>query len=50
MLPLILSNVSFAQAAAYPFPNSAYVLAESQESGLICLEWCGIQNLKNLRN
>jgi broad specificity phosphatase PhoE len=42
MLPLILQNVSFAMAATYPFPNTAYVLAESQDRGLVGLEWCGI--------
>jgi broad specificity phosphatase PhoE len=42
MLPLILRNVSFAMAATYTFPNTAYVLAESQNRGLVCLEWCGI--------
>jgi broad specificity phosphatase PhoE len=42
MLPLILQNVSFAVAATYPFPNTTYVLAASQNTDLIGLEWCGL--------
>lgn len=42
MLPLILQNVSFAMAATYPFPNTAYVLAKSHKNSLNALEWCGI--------
>jgi broad specificity phosphatase PhoE len=42
MLPLILQNVSFAMAATYPFPNTAYVFAESRNRILVGLEWCGI--------
>jgi broad specificity phosphatase PhoE len=40
MLPLILQNVSFTMAANFPFPNTAYVLAELQSQNLVCLEWC----------
>ena len=39
MLPLVLVNIS--SAAALPFPNAAYVLAEAGSCGLVCLEWCG---------
>ena len=39
MLPQILANVHY--AAARPFPNAAYVLAEARSEGLVCVEWCG---------
>jgi broad specificity phosphatase PhoE/GNAT superfamily N-acetyltransferase len=42
MLPLILANVDFAFVLERPFPNTAYVLAESGAAGLMCLEWCGV--------
>ncbi len=41
MLPLILSNVSYAFAKEQPFPLTGYVLAETRPEGLFCLEWCG---------
>jgi broad specificity phosphatase PhoE len=41
MLPLVLANVGFAFAYEHPFPNTAYVRAESSPQGLICQEWCG---------
>jgi broad specificity phosphatase PhoE len=49
MLPLILQNVSFAMAATYPFPNTAYVLAEYHHKGLVGLEWCGISLTETAR-
>jgi 2,3-bisphosphoglycerate-dependent phosphoglycerate mutase len=42
MLPLILTNVDFAFGLERPFPNTAYVLAESGAAGLVCLEWCDV--------
>jgi probable phosphoglycerate mutase len=39
MLPIVLMNAG--TAAALPFPNAAYVLAEARPEGLVCLEWCG---------
>lgn len=42
MLPLILTNLNIAFALEYPFPNTGYVLAETTQQGLICLEWCGV--------
>jgi 2,3-bisphosphoglycerate-dependent phosphoglycerate mutase len=51
MLPLVLVNVDFDIAARQPFPNTGYVLAESDSPGsgsqgsspqeLVCREWCG---------
>jgi probable phosphoglycerate mutase len=43
MLPLLLTDIHFAWAAHQPFPNTAYVLAESRPGGLVCLDWCGNQ-------
>lgn len=42
MLPFILMNVDVAFVLERPFPNTAYVLAESGAAGLMCLEWCGV--------
>jgi probable phosphoglycerate mutase len=39
ILPSLLRNVR--EAAALPFPNASYVLAEARPEGLVCLEWCG---------
>jgi probable phosphoglycerate mutase len=46
MLPLVLVNVDFEFASHQPFPNTGYVLAESDSpgsgpQGLVCREWCG---------
>jgi probable phosphoglycerate mutase len=41
VLPLVLSNVSFAFAGEQPFPNTGCVLAEKRPEGLVCLDWCG---------
>jgi len=42
MLPAVLSNVSLDVASTLPFPNTAYVMAETRPEGLVCLEWCGV--------
>lgn len=43
MLPLILENISFEFANQHPMSNTAYVLAEPREQGLVCLEWCDLR-------
>lgn len=39
MLPLILTNVGYSFSSKHVLDNAAYVLAETQESGLVCLQW-----------
>lgn len=41
MLPLVLSNITFAFALTHPIANTSYVLAESHGAELVCREWCG---------
>ncbi len=41
MLPLALSNISPAFAAAHGMGNTAAVIAEPSPQGLICMNWCG---------
>ena len=43
MLPLVLHNLDFEFAGQQDFPNTAYVLAETTPSGLVCREWCGVR-------
>jgi broad specificity phosphatase PhoE len=43
MLPLVLTNIDFASVREYPMPNTAVIIVEKQEKGLICLEWCGVR-------
>lgn len=39
VLPVLLVNVN--PGTMLGFPNAAFVLAETQPEGLVCLEWCG---------
>jgi broad specificity phosphatase PhoE len=39
VLPVLLVNLD--PGSILHFPNAAFVLAETQPEGLVCLEWCG---------
>jgi broad specificity phosphatase PhoE len=39
VLPFVLVNLD--PGSVLHFPNAAFVLAETQPEGLVCLEWCG---------
>ena len=43
MLPLLLTNVGYAFSYKHLLGNTAVVLAEYQQDGLVCVEWDGVR-------
>jgi len=41
MLPKMLVNIDAAWAAPIPIGNTAFIIAENTDAGMICVEWCG---------
>ncbi len=42
MLPLVLTNIDFASVREYPMHNTVVIIAEKRTTGLVCLEWDGL--------
>jgi probable phosphoglycerate mutase len=41
MLPLVLSNVTVADAMQTPIPNTGIIQAETRDGQLVAVDWCG---------